>query len=345
MPFFNDPQSPLGNPFPKNLAGWAPMPIAMGAVVPGPAVGPVAAAGGAGSGSLPGTYNPASGGIPRVPTSGESLQNLLAAISGNVGNLGPIISGITGAQNQALKDQYPASYFDTLKTLMDTNAQRAQGNILDSIAGLGQYAGEWGIGRGVSGGPAANTNLLASLALTKLGVQNQALQNAGAIQNLIPKVAPYDAARLLPTYGDTSSENLLRNIYGAAPIPESAYARARADALAGLNRGFNAGGGGYGGGYGRGFGAFTPPTPTAPGPVAGAYTPAGGWPARPWQLPPPRDAGVANIGGLPGMPFEGDLGPVQTPGGYYDTQPNLWDNPLDMPQDPNALAGIEDWYA
>src|SRR6185436_3378367 len=95
--------------FQKYLAGFGPgspfMPARIYGNAGGGAMGPV---GGAGAGSLPGTYNSASGGIPRTPTPSESLANLIAGISGNMGGLSEIISGVTGAENQALRDQYPS---------------------------------------------------------------------------------------------------------------------------------------------------------------------------------------------------------------------------------------------
>jgi len=314
----------------RNLAGWAPMPINIGGVAPAPAATP-GAGGGAGGGAIPGTYNPASGGIPNITSPGESLANLIAAISGNLGNLGPIISGVTGAENKALRDQYPSSYFDTLNTLMGNVANRAQGKISDLLPQLGQLGAEWGIGQGVAGGPAFESKLARDVIGSAKAVQDEALQQAGAVQNLIPKVTPYDIGRLIPQYSDQQWNDLMRKIYGSAPIPEAAYGRSRADALAGLNRGFNAGGGGY-----NWFNPMTRPTFATVGGPAGPvgssdfFNKRGG--GGDWL----GQAGVvrglpANIGGLPGEgpPLEG--GP-----GYYDNLQNLWDFPLNMPQDLSA---------
>jgi len=327
----------------RNLAGWAPMPINIGAVAPAPAPGG-GTGGGAGAGAIPGTYNPASGGIPNISSPSESLANLINAISGNLNNLGPIISGVTGAENKALRDQYPSSYFDTLNTLMGNVGRRATGDITDLLPQLGQTAGEWGIGSGVAGGPAAASKLARDVLGSSYAVQQQALQDQGAIQNLIPKVAPYDIGRLIPQYSDQQWNDLMRKIYGSAPIPESAYGRARADALSGLNRGFNAGGGGYGW-----FNPMTRPTvgaygPPSPGAAASPfYTTHGG---GNWLDSFGVERGIANrglpanVGGLPGFPglpvdaLPGEGPPLagdENSPGYYDTVPNIYDTPFDMP--------------
>jgi len=310
----------------RNLAGWAPMPINIGAVAPAPAPGG-SAGGGAGAGSIPGTYNPASGGIPNISSPSESLANLINAISGNLNNLGPIISGVTGAENAALRNQYPSSYFDTLNTLMGNVANRAKGNISDLLPQLGQAAGEWGIGQGLAGGPAAASKLARDVLGSSYAVQQQALQDQGAIQNLIPKVAPYDIGRLIPQYSDQQWNDLMRKIYGSAPIPEAAYGRARADALSGLNRGFNAG---------AGYNWFNPmgrpvaATLGGPAPPLGSsdfFNKRGG--GGDWLGQAGVERGLpANIGGLPG---EG--APLAGGPGYYDNLQNLWDFPLAMPED------------
>src|SRR6185436_7619329 len=237
--------------FAKYLQGYGPgSPFMPARLYGGGVAGPVAA-GGAGAGALPGTYNPASGGIPKTPTLTESLANLLSGIQGKVGDISSVIGALTGAENKALRDQYPASYFDTLGTLMGNVANRAKGDITDLLQQLGQVGAEWGIGQGLAGGPAAASKLARDVLGSSYAVQQQALRDQGAIQNLIPKVAPFSAANLVPNYGENTGWMDLANVRGAAPIPESAYARARADALAGLNRGFNAGGGG-------GYGWFNP---------------------------------------------------------------------------------------
>lgn len=321
--------------FQKYLAGFGPGSPFMPARIygQGGGMGPVGAGGGAGRGAIPGTYDPATGGIPETTPTSTSLQTLLASIGGNLSGLQNTITGITGAENKALRDQYPASYFDTLGTLMGNVANRAQGNIEDLTAGLGQYAGEWGIGRGVAGGPAANTNLLASLGLTKYGVQRGAIEDQGRIQNLIPKVAPFDAARLIPDYGAQAANDLERNIFGSAPIPAAAAARAEALARAGLNRGFGAGGGGFNWFNPMGAPRISPSGPTRPTQFGfnnpGVPNPVGpGWGvATPGQVPMgPLPPGVAGLPGGQGVPFQD--GPA-----YFDTIPNLWDTPFDMPQD------------
>jgi hypothetical protein len=270
-----------------------------------------------GAGPLPGTYNPASGGIPGTTGTGASLANLLASISGQVNNLGPIIGGITGAENQALRNQYPSQYFGALDTVLGNVGRRATGDITDLLPQLQQGAAEYGVGAGISGSPNANSKLLRDLGLTSYGVQRQALQDLNTVQSEIPRVAPYSPNRLIPDIGQQLNLQALADMLRAAPVPEAAYQRTRADALAGLNRGFNAGGGGAG---------WFNQNPMLP---AGAGTPINRSPS-PLFAPPaetPRPGTWPDIfGGVAGIPQP----PVGGPG-FFETIENVWDTPFDVP--------------
>ncbi len=322
------------------------MPINIGAVAPAPAAGALGPVGGAGAGAgaLPGTYNPASGGIPQTPTPSQSLANLIAGIQGNIGGLGSVIGGVTQAENQALRDQYPDEYFNTLGTLQGNVARRAQGDALDLIPMWAQNAAEWGIGQGVSG-PALASKFAKDVFGGIHNLQRQAIQDEATLKGLYPTVAPYSADRLLPTFGDQIGWEDVGNVRGAAPIPEAAYGRARADALAGLNRGFNAGGGaGFGGGVGRGFTPFTPPTPAAPAQVSPFFNPAGGGGAN-WLGQAGVERGPAEVPGPIFGPQWGGVGvPWQGGPAFFDDVANLWDQPFDMPQGFDDFAFDEEFF-
>ncbi len=344
--FFGVGQSPLGNPFPRSLPGfaprqWAPFQIgnapAAGAV--GPAVGPVAGVGAPGGGALPGSWNPASGGIPQTPNPATSLENLLAGIGGNLGGLGDIVRGITGTANQALRDQYPAEYFDTLATQLGNVGRRARGDIEDLFPLRSMQSAEWAQGQGVggAGSPISNLHLQGLLGRTRYDVMRDALQDQGAIQNLIPRVAPYDPSRLLPTFTDQYGSELQRNIFGSAPIPEAAFNRNLALANQGLNRGINAGfspvqrfspGGplfqpNLAGMLPQGV-ATAPTVPTGPG--WGFGIGEGGF-AGGGNIPPEEiNQFIDRMGPL--SPPQFDQGP-----GFFENAGNIWDTPFDMPID------------
>jgi len=267
-----------------------------------------------GAGPLPGTYNPASGGIPGTTGTGASLANLLSSISGQVNNLGPIIGGITGAENQALRNQYPNQFFTGIGTGLENINRRLQGDISDLFPVKATQSAEWASGQGVSGAPLSDYQLAAALGRTRYDVMRNAQQDLAQMKNTIPTVAPYSPNRLIPDIGQQLNLQAIADILRAAPVPEAAYQRNRADALAGLNRGFNAGGGG---------GWFNQ-NPMLP---AGAGTPINRSPS-PLFAPPaetPRPGPWPDIlGGIPGIPQP----PVGGPG-FFDTIGNIWDSPLD----------------
>jgi hypothetical protein len=297
-----------------------------------------------GAGPLPGTYNPASGGIPGTTDTGTSLANLLGAISGQVGNLAPIIGGITGAENQALRDQYPDQYFGTLDTVLGNVSRRATGDITDLLPQMQQGAAEYGVGAGISGSPNANSKLLRDLGLTSYGVQRQATQDLGAVQNLIPKVAPYSPNRLIPDIGQQLNLQALADMLRAAPVPEAAFQRNLALANQGLNRGFNAGTGPVGG---FGFNAPSPsPRPAQvfnaplPGGVASAPAAGPGW-GMAWN----PQGGFAQAGNVPADVLR------QEGFGQMDFESPEWDQFFDLSIDepfaaPQVAGGGDnfDWF-
>lgn len=282
------------------LPAWARNEFGLSPAGPAGAAGGAPGVGGAGTlpgaAPLPGTYSAGSGGIPGTTGTGTSLANLLESISGQVGNLGPIIQGITGAENQALRSQYPSEYFGALDTVLGNVGRRAQGDIQDLLPQLTQGAAEWGIGSGVgTNSPAFSSKLTRDVLGSAYNVQRQAAQDlAGSVQSAIPRVAPYSPNRLIPDIGQQLNLQALADMLRAAPIPEAAFQRNLQLAMAGLNRGFGAGGGGVQGGFNLpapnlqpvreiirdnfGFGGGGPPAQAPVGPGWGmAWNPQGGF--------------------------------------------------------------------
>jgi hypothetical protein len=199
--------------------------------------------GGGGGAVIPGApprgYNPASGGVPGVTDPSVALQRLLGTIAGNSGNIAGVESSLTGAASGALRNQYPTGYFDALKTLTDTAGRRASGDISDLLPELHQRGAEYGVMSGAPGSGASNTRLLRDIGLTRYGVENKALENLNAIKTATPTVAPFDLSHIIPSIADQQNAQERADIYRSAPVPESAYQRAR-----------SAAGGGGGGGSG-----------------------------------------------------------------------------------------------
>jgi len=238
-----------------------------------------ATTGGGVSGAAPRGYNSASGGIPGVTSP-------VAAITGNLGDLGGIISSITGSQSGALRSQYPDEYFSTLGTLLGNTGRRAAGDISDLLPELQQASAERAVYGGLSGSEAENTKLLRDLGLTRYGVQNEAINSLGKLQGEIPTVRPFDPSQII---NDQINAQERADLYASAPVPEDAYQRANAAAYGGAGRTtpglrYDLGGGGgpsrpsdaimrgYGapvGSYGTNQGAAT---------AGGGYAPWGSFP-------------------------------------------------------------------
>ncbi len=313
---------PLVNELPQWARGQVKMPGAGG--LPAGAGAPI---GGPGSGALPGSYSAAHGGIPQTLDPTDALSGLLSGIGGNLGALGPIIGGITSTQNKALRDQYPTGYFDALNTQVGNIGERAKGNIADLLPQFAQTGAEWGIGQGVSG-PALQSKLARDVLGGAYNVQRNALQDQATLQNLIPRVAPYDPSKLLPDFGEYAGWKDVGNVRGAAPVPAAAAAEAERLARLGLHQGYGAG---FNPGAGFNFnpgGQFLPvgqgvPTPGAFQGGRVAVAPLGpGWFGE--------DPNVIR-GGVPGIPQP----PVGGPG-FFEGAGNIWDTPFDMPMLPGG---------
>lgn len=207
------------------------------------------------SGATPRSYNPASGGIPEVTSPVDT-------ITGNLGNLGGIISSITGSQSGALRGQYPSEYFSTLGTLLGNTGRRARGDISDLLPELQQTSAENAVYGGMSGSQAENTKLLRDLGLTRYGVENQALKDLGTIQSEIPMVKPYDPSSII---AEQMAAQERADMYASAPSPEAAYQRAMAAAGGGGRTtpglSYNFGGGGAARPVGNIMGGYAPSIP------------------------------------------------------------------------------------
>lgn len=272
--------------------------------------------GGFGQPPLPGSYNPAFGGIPSTTPPTQSFQNLLGGIEGNIPGAQNVIGGLTSASADALRRQYSPGYFGALDTVTGNIGRRAQGDISDLLPERQQAAAEWGIGRGVSGSALENSKLLRDLGLTRYAVEEQAAKDLNEARAATPVVQPFDLSRLVPDIGQQINAQQLADMLRSAPIPAAAAQNLLNQAVGGLQRGYGGAGGygsgGYGGSYSGNVGSSSgsasvpsnvvqtygpragitqSPTPAAPkGPGWGeAYNNQGGYsstgtvpPADPW---------------------------------------------------------------
>ncbi len=203
-------------------------------------------------GATPGSYNPASGGIPGVTPAGDSLKNLIDAITANTGPLGNLISTLTNASAKALKDQYSPEYFAGLNTATTNTNKRLGGDITDLLPELDQDAAERAAATGQTGGQQYQSKLLRDMGLTRLKVERDALDDLGKIKGSTPTVNPFDIKSLVPDINLQALLQQLADLYKAAPVPEDVYKRKLGDILKGLGAGRGAGYGGGSPGYGGG---------------------------------------------------------------------------------------------
>lgn len=293
---------------------------------------------------LPG-YTEESGGVPGTTSPSQSLANLIAGLAGQTGNIGKLVGDLTSASTKALRDEYPAEYFNTLGTLMGNVGERARGNVSDLLPELGQGAAEWGVGAGVPGSPAFETKLARDLGLTRYRVEREALDDLGRIKAGIPTTAPFDINRLVPDVNLQSALEQIANMYAAAPKPEAAFKRNLELALAGLKGGFSGAGGGGVTRYGNAPGPSTnwPTLSAAPTPVNIALGPG-----RPDAVDIARSRKGSPTGWGQSWGTGGDYaqaGPVPIeyqPGNFPQPLPYNWMERM-YPSQPPMNASDEDW--
>lgn len=171
---------------------------------------------GGGSGSIPGTYSPAYGGIPNIPIP-----------TTNMGELYGLTTGVasSGAANAV----------QNLNANVPGLAERSRGQLpQDVITQLLQQAAERGISTGMPGGPNSNAAYLRALGLTSLGVSTDA---AHELEAGIARVPQVDPNRLIVSPEDRQAAETARAIYGSAPIPAAAAAASLQNAQSGIGAG------------------------------------------------------------------------------------------------------------
>lgn len=208
--------------------------------------------------SLPGTYNPNSGGIPATTSPGSSMQQLIDSIAGNSSKIGDLISNLTQASSKALRDQYGPDYFNILNTVSANTLRRAKGDITDLLPDIQRKAAERAVASGQVNGQQVNAKIAQDFGLSIKDVEDKALSQLGEIRGATPVVSPYDFRSLIPTIGDWLHSQERADTLASAPVPENVYNRNLQNIMGGLAGGRAAG---YNGGS-RGPGG--PSLPSGP---------------------------------------------------------------------------------
>lgn len=211
-----------------------------------------------------GSYNPAYGGIPSVPS---PISTAGEAVAGNIGNLGGLYN-LAGSVNAFNQQQAPLGLQTNLPGYAGMIGQSSQ-NIAGHLAGqipqdvinqITQQAAERGTATGLAGSPNSSAALLAALGKTSIGLQSQGEQELTAAIGRTPQGPLFDPSKFFVTPDQEQAAQAAADLYKSAPIPSAAAAEARRQATAGLG----AGGGG------------TTFAPTAPSPIRATTWGAGG---------------------------------------------------------------------
>ncbi len=208
------------------------------------------------TGTVPGGYDPAHGGVPLIPDPtasawqaiGGDLSTLPQAFTlGNAYNLFNF-----GQQQQTL--QGTPSY----QNVLDLMGGKLPQDVINQIA---QQAAERGVEGGHPNDPNANAAYLRALGLNSLQAQQTGQNQYGALAGHYPMAAPFNLMDFLVTGEQQQAANAAANTNAAAPNP----AQAAAAEQAALLQAIAAGKGSVGG---AGAGATIPPI-VSPGGLGG----------------------------------------------------------------------------
>lgn len=193
------------------------------------------------TGTAPGGYNPAYGGIPQVPNIIDVYGQAISANQQALPKLTQLGSTITGASEEELLNNlrmalpgYDASVAKSMGNIGSLQAGEIPSDVKNLIT---QQAAERGIATGLYSSPNANAALLSALGQTSLGLQSEGEKQMSSLINRTPQAQPYDVSRLFLQPTDLYESQLLSNIYKAAPVPEAAARALISEAQGGYQTG------------------------------------------------------------------------------------------------------------
>jgi hypothetical protein len=165
------------------------------------------------------------------------IQSAGAAITGNVGNLGGIYnlgSGINQFQNQQAIQPYIANLpnYQAMVAQQSGNiGSELQGKLpQDVINQITQRAAERGVATGTSGSPNENAEMLRSLGLTSLGMEEQGASDLQRAIGETPNPGLFSPESMLVSPEQQQAATAAQHLYLSSPVPEQA-AQAGEDAF------------------------------------------------------------------------------------------------------------------
>lgn len=194
--------------------------------------------GGGGGGFLPGSqnqYDPAYGGIPRVPNPTTTASTSIAGNLSNIYNLHNLATGAGGAAGAGVMAGLGAEIPGVSGSI-----GAATGNINELLSGqvpqdvitqLQQQAAEIGAGSGMGPmSPSTNAGYLKALGLTSLGMKQQGQTALDALMGSVPRAPAFDPSSMMVNPRDQQQAAEMAQVLGNAPVPAAA-ARANVNAL------------------------------------------------------------------------------------------------------------------
>lgn len=193
---------------------------------------PYGSPGAAGAGSLPGasplpgTYSPEAGGVPTVPSPGQTQND---AITGNLGNLGDLYR-LGGDVNQWSNEQARKAMEQNFPGYAGLRGQES-GVANDWLSGrlsqgtmntMARMAAERGVSGGMIGSPNSDAALLSALGKTSEELQGKGADLMSRMTAETPMGKAFDVQSFLTTPQDQQQWQWLANMMQSAPNPKAA---------------------------------------------------------------------------------------------------------------------------
>ncbi len=203
------------------------------------------------TGTVPGGYDPAHGGVPLIP---DPTASAWQAIGGDLSTL-PQAFTLGNAYNLFNFGQQQQTLQGTpgYSNVLDLLGGKLPQDVINQIA---QQAAERGVEGGHPNDPNANAAYLRALGLNSLQAQQTGQNQYGALAGHYPMAAPFNLMDFLTTGEQQQAANAAANTNAAAPNPAQAAAAEQAALLAAIAAGKGSVGG-------AGAGATIPTNPYA----------------------------------------------------------------------------------
>lgn len=169
------------------------------------------------------SYSPIYGGIPSLPSIGQSAGSAIAANQGNLpGIIGIGTAATDWAQGQLMKDLEGSipGYSGLVAQSSENIASQLEGEVPgDVINQILQQAAERGIMSGSPGSPNADAAYLRALGLTSLDMTKLGEANLTGAVARTPQATPFNLSSLMVSPDQALARDAAQAIYNAAPDP------------------------------------------------------------------------------------------------------------------------------